>query len=65
MSTTLQTILTAALRYIKRAVTLGFKGFNGHTAEVRLRQTSVVPVCGFTVTARGVKFIMQDDQEFE
>jgi len=37
MSTSLQVILPAALRYIKRAVTLVFKGFNGHTAEVRLR----------------------------
>jgi len=53
MSNTLQTILTAALRYIKRAVTLGFKGFNGHTAEARLGRTSAVPACGFTVTARG------------
>jgi hypothetical protein len=34
----LQTILLAALRYIKRAVTLAFKVFNGHTAEARLQQ---------------------------
>jgi len=58
MSTTLQTILPAALRYIKRAMTLAFKGFNGHTAEARLRQKSAAPACGFTVTARGVKFII-------
>jgi hypothetical protein len=65
MSTTLQTILSAALRYIKRAVTLALKGFSGHTAEARLLQKISVPACGFTVTARGVKFIIQDDQEFE
>jgi hypothetical protein len=62
MSTTLQSILPAALRYIKCAVTLVFKGFIGHTAEARLRQR--VLYLHVTVTARGVKFIIQDDQEF-
>jgi hypothetical protein len=54
MGTTLQTMLPAALRYIKRDITLAFNGFNDHTAEARLRQQIAVRACRFTVTARAV-----------
>jgi len=53
MSTTLQTILPAVLRYIKGAVTLAFKGFNGHTAEARLRQRVQYLLVGLLLQQEG------------
>jgi hypothetical protein len=53
MRTTLQTILPAALRYTKRAVTLAFQGLNGHTAETHLRQRMQYLLVGLLLQQEG------------